>query len=140
MKVNQEFLGRILSCPAAVTTSGKPKTPRQAPLSTPRIGASSSTQPSGSHTPRSKSSKKDKPYVQSGPLLISNANERKELSFFNLLYTDMGFKNCQKFFYDESASTSCHRFTENQFINFMRELSGGTIGDHQIVEIFDILG
>eukprot|EP00012_Vannella_robusta_P004540 CAMPEP_0206204030 /NCGR_PEP_ID=MMETSP0166-20121206/13253_1 /ASSEMBLY_ACC=CAM_ASM_000260 /TAXON_ID=95228 /ORGANISM="Vannella robusta, Strain DIVA3 518/3/11/1/6" /LENGTH=182 /DNA_ID=CAMNT_0053623523 /DNA_START=195 /DNA_END=743 /DNA_ORIENTATION=- len=46
----------------------------------------------------------------------------------------MGFKNCQKFFHDESGGKGT--FTENQFIHFMRELTD--LGDYQIVEMFDI--
>jgi hypothetical protein len=137
MKVDHEFITRILSCPN-VTLSSRTKSPRgvntsavgQPPVTTPRISTASNV--GNSPTPRTK-----KPYQATGPLLISNATERKELSFFNLLYTDMGFKNCQKIFCDESISTHC-RLTESQFINFMRELTD--LGDHQIVEIFDIFG
>jgi hypothetical protein len=132
--VNHEFIGKILSSPASVSLSTNPKkastTPRSPAAATPRI--STANQAGSLNTPRVKKS-----YLGTGPLLISNAMERKELSFFNLLYTDMGFKNCQKFFCDESFTTK-GTFTENQFINFMRELTD--LGDHQIVEIFDIFG
>ena len=143
MRVDHEFIGRILSCPN-VTLSSRVRSPRgvnntplsqqSVPVSTPRI---STANQAANHAGISPTPRVKKPYQATGPLLISNAMERKELSFFNLLYTDMGFKNCQKFFCDESISTHC-RLTENQFINFMRELTD--LGDHQIVEIFDIFG
>eukprot|EP00339_Tiarina_fusa_P010964 CAMPEP_0117028906 /NCGR_PEP_ID=MMETSP0472-20121206/20979_1 /TAXON_ID=693140 ORGANISM="Tiarina fusus, Strain LIS" /NCGR_SAMPLE_ID=MMETSP0472 /ASSEMBLY_ACC=CAM_ASM_000603 /LENGTH=236 /DNA_ID=CAMNT_0004736529 /DNA_START=167 /DNA_END=877 /DNA_ORIENTATION=- len=101
---------------------------------TPRTPAASATPRVSNPTPNSGAGIK-KPYTGTGPLLISNKQENKELSFFNLLYTDMGFKNCQKFFQDESSATK-GTFTENQFIHFMRELTD--LGDYQIVEMFDI--
>ena len=128
MRVNHEFIGKILSSPGSANTKKNPMSPRAA--ATPRISTANGT---AATTPRSVK----KIYNATGPLLINNSKEKKELSFFNLLYTEMGFKNCQKYFTDESMNTK-GTFTENQFIHFMRELTD--LGDHQIVEIFDIFG
>ena len=131
MRVDHELIMKILSSPGSVTLG---KTPRK--LSTPRSPATTATPRISNPTPSNGASIK-KSYNGTGPLLISNRREGKELSFFNLLYTDMGFKNCQKFFQDESYATK-GTFTENQFIHFMRELTD--LGDYQIVEMFDIFG
>eukprot|EP01094_Clydonella_sp_ATCC50884_P009506 TRINITY_DN1903_c0_g1_i1.p1 TRINITY_DN1903_c0_g1~~TRINITY_DN1903_c0_g1_i1.p1 ORF type:complete len:381 (+),score=156.10 TRINITY_DN1903_c0_g1_i1:15-1157(+) len=102
MRLNTEYLSRILSTPTATAASTavggsaglKARTPRAMGL-TPR-GPSVHT----ATTPRAGSPAAGG--SGSGVLLISNAHERKQLSYFHLLYTEMGFKNCQKFFYDHS--------------------------------------
>merc|ERR1712137_320212 len=96
---------------------------------TPRVSAPTPrvSSPPGS-TP--KDSSESKPVT----LIYSYGNE-KMLSYFNLLYTDMGFKNCQKFFHDETITTK-GTLSENQFIHFMRRLTD--LRDYQIVEMFDI--
>lgn len=130
MKVDHNFIMKILSAPGTVYLG---RTPRKS--TTPRSPATAVT-PRVANTPHNSTSIK-KSYTGTGPLLITNKQENKELSFFNLLYTDMGFKNCQKFFQDETSKTK-GTFTENQFIHFMRELTD--LGDYQIVEMFDIFG
>ena len=126
MKVDHEFIMKILSVPGSASLG---KTPRK--TMTPRVSAPTPrvSSPPGS-TP--KDSSESKPVT----LIYSYGNE-KMLSYFNLLYTDMGFKNCQKFFHDETITTK-GTLSENQFIHFMRRLTD--LRDYQIVEMFDIFG
>ena len=78
MKLNTDYLSRILSCPSTAVSS-KQRTPRSG--ATPRAATAT--------TPRfARSSAKESP----GVLLISNAHERNILTYYNLLYTDLGFK------------------------------------------------
>lgn len=79
---------------------------------------------------------------QEGPI----ANSMKEVqhrhySLFHFAYTETGFNNIVKWFEENSTcsvveETPVYSFSENQFINFMRELTDH--GDYEILEIFDM--
>ena len=126
MRVDHEFIMKILSIPGSASLG---KTPRK--VMTPRVSAAPTPRVASPAGPPGKEAE-NKPVT----LIYSYGNE-KMLSYFNLLYTDMGFKNCQKFFHEESIATK-GTFSENQFIHFMRRLTD--LRDYQIVEMFDIFG
>jgi len=136
MKINVEYLSTILCAPSnsGAANPGRKESPILPSASTPRavqVGKQAY-----------------------GVSLISSIIDRTELSFFNLLHTDMGIKNCQKFFIEKSVAkvsktrgtpansddsklnASNRVITENEFIDFMRQLTD--LGDHQIVEAFDL--
>eukprot|EP01095_Lingulamoeba_sp_RSL-Kostka_P007685 TRINITY_DN2472_c0_g1_i1.p1 TRINITY_DN2472_c0_g1~~TRINITY_DN2472_c0_g1_i1.p1 ORF type:complete len:257 (-),score=58.72 TRINITY_DN2472_c0_g1_i1:105-875(-) len=120
--ISQDLLSKILSCPAAVQIKGLYSNKNKVTM-TPRCGGL---------TPRQ--SRRISQNIQGpGPLLITNVAEKKELSFYGLLFTDLGIKNCQKFF---NQITNNEGFTEAQFTIFMHELTD--MGDPQIVTVFDI--